>query len=688
MWPRPAKPRPWRYSPSKLSEANWASTGVGSQSPTTFPREHEKRRSVCYKEETSDVEFSEGRSELESSVPASICDLDLQREVRGRKKLKTTPRQIDMSVGRVGKDDFQDTEVPSVGASNKDTCLKDKGSRVLWNGDDETSGGTSICQHSHTHVAELVDNKGNAKQVVVPYSLQCSNAGGKDHSKRNLQTFGDHVEQLPFAKTQSLWKTLESMEVFNKLPTCPHFRPLDCLIKESREGLAIGKMVTFASLIENLRKSKFDDPVSSFEDRLKVLVDLESHGFDVKLVRVHLLQMIKLKKIQDESETHVALLGLKILEQEQESKRLCTHICNIDRKIEVLDRRIALLHERRPSIGKQMENCKIGIAKLEKEMQAMKEKCFFVKQDFDSVVVRPLLDQSENLPTEPKSGSCSIIDLSSDGEELAERKTIAKRPSISSPNIPLYSGMAHKKCSGKPTLENYAGRGKLDQDDKLVVEEFLKRVDQDCKIVWASEDNHITRADVLNLLKTEHVLSDPVISCFSNLLKQRVWHKNMVLLKCQYVSPWVHVKISRKEYDKVESCLVKLTTETLAESQLVFIPLCSECHWHLLVIDLSKKSFNAYDSLPNRKHKSYTTKIANFFRDYLRMRHGFSDAHEWPLHFILNCPKQANGYDCGVFVILYMDCLSHNIPLGFVHKVDIPSYRGKVAAKLLRQEMY
>ncbi|XP_068634949.1 uncharacterized protein [Aristolochia californica] len=624
MWPRPAKPRPWRYSPSKLSEANWASTGVGSQSPTTFPREHEKRRSVCYKEETSDVEFSEGRSELESSVPASICDLDLQREVRGRKKLKTTPRQIDMSVGRVGKDDFQDTEVPSVGASNKDTCLKDKGSRVLWNGDDETSGdveafsliegiydecsthvreecGTSICQHSHTHVAELVDNKGNAKQVVVPYSLQCSNAGGKDHSKRNLQTFGDHVEQLPFAKTQSLWKTLESMEVFNKLPTCPHFRPLDCLIKESREGLAIGKMVTFASLIENLRKSKFDDPVSSFEDRLKVLVDLESHGFDVKLVRVHLLQMIKLKKIQDESETHVALLGLKILEQEQESKRLCTHICNIDRKIEVLDRRIALLHERRPSIGKQMENCKIGIAKLEKEMQAMKEKCFFVKQDFDSVVVRPLLDQSENLPTEPKSGSCSIIDLSSDGEELAERKTIAKRPSISSPNIPLYSGMAHKKCSGKPTLE---------------------------------------------------------------------------------------VKISRKEYDKVESCLVKLTTETLAESQLVFIPLCSECHWHLLVIDLSKKSFNAYDSLPNRKHKSYTTKIANFFRDYLRMRHGFSDAHEWPLHFILNCPKQANGYDCGVFVILYMDCLSHNIPLGFVHKVDIPSYRGKVAAKLLRQEMY
>jgi hypothetical protein len=46
-------------------------------------------------------------------------------------------------------------------------------------------------------------------------------------------------------------------------------------------------------------------------------------------------------------------------------------------------------------------------------------------------------------------------------------------------------------------------------------------------------------------------------------------------------------------------------------------------------------------------------------------------------------PQQKNGYDCGVFTIMYADFLTENLPLSFSQK-DIALSRERICAALLR----
>ena len=46
-------------------------------------------------------------------------------------------------------------------------------------------------------------------------------------------------------------------------------------------------------------------------------------------------------------------------------------------------------------------------------------------------------------------------------------------------------------------------------------------------------------------------------------------------------------------------------------------------------------------------------------------------------------PQQLNGYDCGVFTIMYADFLTENLPLSFSQK-DIALFRERICAALLR----
>ena len=52
-----------------------------------------------------------------------------------------------------------------------------------------------------------------------------------------------------------------------------------------------------------------------------------------------------------------------------------------------------------------------------------------------------------------------------------------------------------------------------------------------------------------------------------------------------------------------------------------------------------------------------------------------------------NVPQQHNGYDCGMFSLLYADFLSDDIPLGNFQQAEILSYRKKVCASILRGKL-
>ena len=65
-------------------------------------------------------------------------------------------------------------------------------------------------------------------------------------------------------------------------------------------------------------------------------------------------------------------------------------------------------------------------------------------------------------------------------------------------------------------------------------------------------------------------------------------------------------------------------------------------------------------------------------------RKGNINIDEWNLIRCnpLTTPQQNNGFDCGIFTIMFADFILDNIPLKYVHQSDIPYYREKICLSI------
>ena len=109
---------------------------------------------------------------------------------------------------------------------------------------------------------------------------------------------------LPFVKSSPFWEAIESGEVLRKFPQNPHFQPLAKSVEVLREGLALGHMMCFVSLVEKTCKLKVDDPREDYDSIMRTLDELEELGFDVKAIRDplngKLLKKAKLENFLDQ----------------------------------------------------------------------------------------------------------------------------------------------------------------------------------------------------------------------------------------------------------------------------------------------------------------------------------------------------------------------------------------------------
>lgn len=168
----------------------------------------------------------------------------------------------------------------------------------------------------------------------------------------------DENQSIPFVKNTLLWKTIESMEVFRVMPQKPHFWNLGSFKETSREGLAIGSMVNFSSVVENTSKLQYDDSRSIIEDNLDTLVELESFGFDVRLVGDRLTRLLLIKDKQEELEERSKEIKSWINEHDLETS-------NIDKEIDEIDKRIKELQERQALAVSKKEKRGSEISSLE-----------------------------------------------------------------------------------------------------------------------------------------------------------------------------------------------------------------------------------------------------------------------------------------------------------------------------------
>ncbi|PWA84100.1 Agenet-like domain-containing protein [Artemisia annua] len=202
--------------------------------------------------------------------------------------------------------------------------------------------------------------------------------------ERQLEIVACDIDaDIPFVKTTPLWHTIESMEAFRKLPQNPHFRPLLKGVKESaREGLAIGTMVTFSTVVDRTYCLRSDDPRSAIEDSLETLVDLESNGFDVEAIRERLTRLLLIKDKQEELEDQSKVFVEKIEEQKIPEK-------TFDDELDEIHRQIRQLEEKQSKVLLKKENLSLEVGALKASKEAIEQELLEVGAEFDGLAAAP-----------------------------------------------------------------------------------------------------------------------------------------------------------------------------------------------------------------------------------------------------------------------------------------------------------
>lgn len=239
------------------------------------------------------------------------------------------------------------------------------------------------------HSATTVDSTVAAQQRKVDQSSDASKKQSENlEITPAVAANGDMVVagdggKLSFVKSSPLWETLESMEVFRMIPQKPHFRPLNSLKESAREGQAISQMVNFSKVVENTSGLRFDSPRNAIEECLEVLVELESHGFDVKLIRDRLTGLLLIKDKQEELEARWKVVREKIEQENVDGRRT-------DEEIEVLDKKIRELLERRLQVLSKKEKKGLELSGLEAEIDGIKEGLDEIRRKFNGLVAASL----------------------------------------------------------------------------------------------------------------------------------------------------------------------------------------------------------------------------------------------------------------------------------------------------------
>jgi len=130
------------------------------------------------------------------------------------------------------------------------------------------------------------------------------------------------------------------------------------------------------------------------------------------------------------------------------------------------------------------------------------------------------------------------------------------------------------------------------------------------------------------------------------------------------------------------------TRKSILDCEKIIIPVNqSNVHWVLAVIDLKNKRFEYFDSLYGEDDACLDF-LSQYLMDEFKNKRNEErpDILEWPKVYPKSIPKQVNGYDCGVFLILFADYLSKSAKLDFSQK-NIENFRVKLALDFSRMEV-
>jgi sentrin-specific protease 1 len=112
-------------------------------------------------------------------------------------------------------------------------------------------------------------------------------------------------------------------------------------------------------------------------------------------------------------------------------------------------------------------------------------------------------------------------------------------------------------------------------------------------------------------------------------------------------------------------------------------------HWIIVRVDMVNKTIIRIDSMYYENNDgTYTNNILKFLQDEFFEQKGIRmNVDDWLIINKINCPQQQNGYDCGVFVMMFLDVMIDQIPLNVITQAKMADYRIKIGQDLMRGQL-
>ncbi|KAK3137224.1 hypothetical protein QOZ80_5BG0449400 [Eleusine coracana subsp. coracana] len=265
------------------------------------------------------------------------------------------------------------------------------------------SAATQVAKSNH-HMESLtlsLDNLNQLDRGVVDQrsillqnvqSSQCTTGITRDCSVArcstavHLATSQTTFHQVPFIKSSPMWAVIEAFDVFKDAPQRPHFLPLQQLSPSLREGMALGLMVTFDNMVEDVRKSSIDDSVASFKGKIEVLGCLKENGFDVQSLLCCLTKLFQIKSDHTKHLEEKNKLKVKILEKTTTTSRIDSMLDESDRAIAEHEKTLEKLCCERQKIAKRKEHEDAELSRVEAAHRSIEHACSDAEQEFHNIL--------------------------------------------------------------------------------------------------------------------------------------------------------------------------------------------------------------------------------------------------------------------------------------------------------------
>ncbi|EEB07135.1 SUMO deconjugating enzyme Ulp1 [Schizosaccharomyces japonicus yFS275] len=190
----------------------------------------------------------------------------------------------------------------------------------------------------------------------------------------------------------------------------------------------------------------------------------------------------------------------------------------------------------------------------------------------------------------------------------------------------------------------------------------------------------ITIKDI-QTLKDKNWLNDEVINFYVQLVAERSKHDSK-LPKVHAFNTFFYPTLQKRGYAGVRRWARKAKV-VIKDMDFVLIPVHLGIHWCMAVINKKDKRFEYWDSLGGSPGKAF--ELLRLY--YAEETKGGIDLSGWTDHIDSNCPRQQNGYDCGVFACKTAECVARAGPIDFTQS-DMPELRIRMAASVLNAHLY